>query len=137
MCSPHPLSPLLTPLPLHQAAKLSDEQVAPSCIAMLRIYTGATMLADPDAWSWIAPPASTLAQFVTTEVNPLGVEADHVHIAALAQATAVTVVVVYLDRGRSDRVNEEVQGPAPDAKEGSGVQAKLLYRPGHYDVLYQ
>jgi ubiquitin thioesterase protein OTUB1 len=70
----------------------------------------------------------------------MGEESDHVHITALSDALGVPVRVVYLDRsGGSDGKNTEVNHhdffptDSPQTKTPSMV---LLYRPGHYDILY-
>lgn len=58
-------------------------------------------------------------------------EADHIHISALTGALGVPVGVVYMDRGEGSEVNEHV------FPEGSDPMIYLLYRPGHYDILYK
>ena len=57
-------------------------------------------------------------------------ESDHIHIIALTSALGVGVRVVYLDRGDGGKVIPH------DFPEGCSPQVVLLYRPGHYDVLY-
>ena len=57
-------------------------------------------------------------------------EADHIHVSALTSALGVCVRVTYMDRGEGDQVNEH------DFPEDSTPQIHLLYRPGHYDILY-
>ena len=57
-------------------------------------------------------------------------ESDHIHIIALTSALEVGVRVVYLDRGDGGKVIPH------DFPEGCTPQIVLLYRPGHYDVLY-
>lgn len=57
-------------------------------------------------------------------------ESDHLHISALSQALGVHVRVLYMDRGEGGRVNHH------DFPEDSSPKIHLLYRPGHYDILY-
>lgn len=57
-------------------------------------------------------------------------ESDHVHISALTSALEVSVRVIYMDRGEGGEVNHH------DFPEGSPPFIHLLYRPGHYDILY-
>lgn len=54
-------------------------------------------------------------------------ESDHIHIIALARALGVGVHVKYMDRG---------EGSDLDFLEEAKVCVHLLYRPGHYDILY-
>ena len=77
----------------------------------------------------------------------MGEESDHVHIIALSDALGVPIRVVYLDRstGAGDvAVNHHDFVPSagclPSSSDGSSETIKpivtLLYRPGHYDILY-
>lgn len=58
-------------------------------------------------------------------------EADHLHISALTSALGICVRVIYMDRGEGGEVN------AHEFPEGGTPQIQLLYRPGHYDILYK
>ncbi|KAF2307415.1 hypothetical protein GH714_026995 [Hevea brasiliensis] len=78
----------------------------------------------------------------------MGEESDHVHITALSDALGVPIQIVYLDRSSCDTggvsVNHHDFIPAADDLQNStsGSSATkipfitLLYRPGHYDILY-
>ncbi|OAE33166.1 hypothetical protein AXG93_4773s1390 [Marchantia polymorpha subsp. ruderalis] len=79
-------------------------------------------------------------QFCKTSVEPMGEESDHVHITALSDALGVPVRVVYLDRsvgadGKNTDVNHHDFLP-PDCPTVEMPPVVLLYRPGHYDILY-
>lgn len=66
----------------------------------------------------------------------MGKESDHIHITALTSATTVPVRIEYMDRG----VTGDSQDPSVnhhDFPEGSNPRIYLLYRPGHYDILYK
>lgn len=90
---------------------------------------------------------ATVEQFCKSSVEPMGEESDHVHITALSDALGVPIRVVYLDRSSCDssggggvRVNHH--DFTPSACGGASVDTNkspfitLLYRPGHYDILY-
>lgn len=75
----------------------------------------------------------------------MGEESDHVHITALSDALGVPIRVVYLDRSSCDTggtsVNHHDFVPTSEGTAGGGSEARkpyitLLYRPGHYDILY-
>lgn len=57
-------------------------------------------------------------------------ESDHIHIMAACAATDTGVRVIYMDRSTNKTVTEH------DLPEGSTPSVHLLYRPGHYDILY-
>lgn len=78
----------------------------------------------------------------------MGEESDHVHITALSDALGVPIRVVYLDRSSCDAggtsvnhhdfvpTSEALPNTAPGGSEASKPYITLLYRPGHYDILY-
>ena len=70
--------------------------------------------------------------FSHQEVEPMAKESDQIHIIALTDALGVCVRVVYMDRGGNQSVNHH---DIPE--DGSRPLVNLLYRPGHYDILYQ
>lgn len=90
----------------------------------------------------------TVDQFCKASVEPMGEESDHVHITALSDALGVPIRVVYLDRSSCDNggvsVNHHDFIPTPSYPENATVigsepvkpKITLLYRPGHYDILY-
>ena len=83
-------------------------------------------------------------------MEPMGEESDHVHIIALSDALGVPIRVMYLDRSSCDTgnlcVNHHDFIPLANASEGDAAKTStpaaekpyitLLYRPGHYDILY-
>ncbi|KAL9386724.1 hypothetical protein Peur_019848 [Populus x canadensis] len=91
---------------------------------------------------------TTVEQFCKSSVEPMGEESDHVHITALSDALGVPIRVVYLDRSSCDAAGVSVNHhdfiPAPrnlPSATGAGSESinpfiTLLYRPGHYDILY-
>jgi len=90
---------------------------------------------------------ATVEQFCKSSVEPMGEESDHVHITALSDALGVPIRVVYLDRSSCDSGGVSVNhhdfvpavGDLPNASSSSVAVTPfitLLYRPGHYDILY-
>jgi ubiquitin thioesterase protein OTUB1 len=94
-----------------------------------------------------------MSDFCRREVEPMGVECDHVQIAGLCEYLGIRVDIVYLDgRGRGGggpqtmHFPQEADGEAPAAPAPAPGEAgkqspdfpaiTLLYRPGHYDILY-
>lgn len=90
---------------------------------------------------------ATVEQFCKSSVEPMGEESDHVHITALSDALGVPIRVVYLDRSSCDSGGVSVNhhdftptvGDLPNASGSTETISPfitLLYRPGHYDILY-
>lgn len=57
-------------------------------------------------------------------------ESDHIHVTALTRATNIPIRVVYMDRSDQDTVVTH------DFPEDEKPKLHILYRPGHYDILY-
>jgi hypothetical protein len=63
----------------------------------------------------------------------MGKEADMVQVLALAEVLQINVIIEYLDgREFHDKLTQHQFGP-PEVK----TKVTLLYRPGHYDILYR
>lgn len=77
---------------------------------------------------------SGMDAYCAAEVEVVGSEADHMHMTAFAGAFAVRFVVEYLDNSPGDVTNAHVVEPPTPLTPQSTVH--LLYRPGHYDLLY-
>jgi len=75
----------------------------------------------------------TVREFALREVEPLGKEVEQLQIVATTQALDAPLRVVYLDRS-SGGLNEHLL-PEDDPPPGVS-RLDILYRPGHYDILY-
>ncbi|CAH9087981.1 unnamed protein product [Cuscuta epithymum] len=86
---------------------------------------------------------TSVEQFCKSSVEPMGEESDHVHIIALSDALGVPIRVVHLDRSSSSLSGGENSSNIDEstkkavAPEAHSVLLTLLYRPGHYDILYR
>ena len=80
-----------------------------------------------------------MATFCQREVEPMGVECDHVQIAGLCEYLCIHVDIIYLDSSGSSPTMRFPEAPAgaPELLPSSFPAITLLYRPGHYDLLYR
>lgn len=74
------------------------------------------------------------------EVEPMGKESEQLHVTALTEALGLRVDIHYLD-GRPFDVEKGLScihfRPEEDLQDGAcPFVIHLLYRPGHYDILY-
>jgi ubiquitin thioesterase protein OTUB1 len=82
-------------------------------------------------------PCMTMEQFCSLHVESMGRESDHIHIAALSQALRVKMKVAYMDSSEaSDTVFFHEFTPDVECDFLNGKWLTLLYRPGHYDIIY-
>lgn len=84
------------------------------------------------------------SQFCQDSVEMMGEDCDHVHITALCDALGVPTRVECLDQSTSSSGDLTpkhhdfipMQSSASDAGDPPVPRVTLLYRPGHYDILY-
>eukprot|EP00759_Apiculatamorpha_spiralis_P010556 PhF_6_TR17305/c0_g1_i1/m.26528/K09602/OTUB1; ubiquitin thioesterase protein OTUB1 len=69
--------------------------------------------------------------FCSTEIEAVGKEFDQIHIMALTSAVGVAVTIVYADLSPGEKCTTYTI-PSDSA---SGSWVRVLYRPGHYDLL--
>jgi len=98
-------------------------------VVFLRLLVSKQLQQEAEFYQNFIENGIPLKDFCATEVEPMFKESDHIHIIGLTAATGVSVRVIYLDRG-GDKVQEH------DFPEGVAPTLHLIYRPGHYDILY-
>jgi len=133
-------------------AKLNEENsTSDYCTWYLRVLTAAEMKSNPDRFLpfLLADDVNMMMDIPTycsRKVEPMGKECGMVTVAALAECLGVEVVIEYVDGrcGSGGEVVHHVFGQIGGENGGDGkVEEKedricltLLYRPGHYDILY-
>ncbi|KAI1779221.1 cysteine proteinase [Hypoxylon cercidicola] len=86
---------------------------------------------------------TTVEHYIEETINPVGREIDHIGVVllydVLLKPAGMVLEIAYLDRSEGHEVNvhrmpEEANGQDPSIL---GPIIYLLYRPGHYDILYR
>lgn len=97
----------------------------------LRVITATHLKRNADRFlPFIMESALDMEQFCARFVEPMNQECDQVQVMALAEAMQCQVTIEYVDgRHEGDNVIAHTFG------EGE-YHIHLLYRPGHYDILY-
>lgn len=109
----------------------SDPSIDGYLIAFMRCICGATMKLNASDFEAVLPPAfSTVDNFVRTEVNPMFKDCEEMQIVALCRAMKVPIRIVYLDNSAG------IPSVHAFGDEAEGPPVCLLYRPGHYDLIY-
>ena len=89
----------------------------------------------------------TVDEYCCSEVEAVAKECEQIHVTALCNAMNLPMVVQYVDLSPSEKAVEHVMEPMVMGDEGEdgpltarflpeGEAVHLLYRPGHYDILY-
>ncbi|BFF95063.1 ubiquitin thioesterase otubain-like [Drosophila madeirensis] len=99
-------------------------------VVYLRLITSGKLQEEAEFYQNFIEGDFTIEEFRHQEVEPMFKESDHIHIIALCAALGAGVRVEYLDRGEGCIVK------AHDFPEGTEPTIYLIYRPGHYDILY-
>lgn len=102
------------------------------CTWYLRVLTATYLKADPNRFLPYLEGYMDIAAFCQAQIEPMGKECTMVQVLALAECFGVLCTIEYLDGHEfKDTLTQHTFGP-----EDSATKLTLLYRPGHYDILY-
>lgn len=91
----------------------------------MRLLTAGYLKRFPDRFQPFLPNfEQSISDFCKREVEPMGKECEQIQIIALTESLQIGVKIHYLD------------GIQPPSCFNDETQVTLLYRPGHYDLLY-
>lgn len=112
----------------------NNEYNSNGIITHFRLLTSAWMKLNPHRYqAFLSLP---LDQYCATRIETVKTEIDEVGLQALIdgviEASGFAVEILYLDRSEGDAVTPHIVTPARP----SAATIRLLYRPGHYDLLY-
>ncbi|KAI8616309.1 peptidase C65 Otubain-domain-containing protein [Chytriomyces sp. MP71] len=129
--------------PSYTIEKLTDvfkgEYASDTIVCYLRLVTAAELKLNRDMYeAFILDSYPTIEAFIQNQVEPMGIESDQIHIVAIANALGVTINVANLDASDADLNFHDISPMIPLELENSSSQPvlNLLYRPGHYDIVY-
>ena len=115
-------------------ADFEDKMTSDSLVMYSRFVTSAYLRSNQERFEGFAEGYATVIDFCKSEVEPMDRESEQMQIMALAEVFQVRISIVYLDRSDSDNFTQIVY---PIDYSGPNFTVYLLYRPGHYDLLYQ
>nr|CAG4649548.1 EOG090X0AE1 [Scapholeberis mucronata]SVE93777.1 EOG090X0AE1 [Scapholeberis mucronata] len=110
----------------------NDSAMSDYLVVYLRLMTSGQLQREEDFYQNFLEGDKTMKEFCQQEVEPMYRESDHMHAIALGSCLKVGIRVVYLDRGEAS-----TRPPEHDFPEDCAPSVYLLYRPGHYDILYK
>jgi ubiquitin thioesterase protein OTUB1 len=109
----------------------NDSSVDGYLIALMRCCCGSFLKQNSDEFAPILPEGfSSIDQFVRSEVDPMSRDCEYLQVVALSKALNVRLKIVYLDQSDGAPTVHQFGESCDDA------EVALLYKPGHYDVLY-
>mmetsp|Transcript_39513 Transcript_39513/g.54861 ORF Transcript_39513/g.54861 Transcript_39513/m.54861 type:complete len:269 (-) Transcript_39513:112-918(-) len=118
--------------------RLSDEHVSNYCIMLLRMMTSAEIQSRAEFFApfimGMSDEDTTVERFCQRNVEPMGEESEHVQIVAITEALKTPLRIIYLDNTINGDGVAEVNHH--DFICELAPRFAMLYRPGHYDILY-
>ncbi|KAI0597228.1 peptidase C65 Otubain-domain-containing protein [Biscogniauxia sp. FL1348] len=121
-------------------AKFNDPDASQSLVYHLRLLASSWLKGNFAQFApWID---GDVESYIQDTIMPSGREIDHMCLVLLSEALLkpnIVLEIAYLDRSQGSEVNvhripDEANGQDPSTL---GPIIYLLYRPGHYDILYR
>lgn len=129
----------LSTLPGVHQELTQENSTSDYCTWYLRVLTATFLKADPARFQpYLEEGYYDIATFCQQQIEPMGKECSMVQVLALTEAFQVKVDIEYLD---GHEFTPKSQGGSGLSKHSFGpdeatTTLTLLYRPGHYDILY-
>ncbi|CAL2045893.1 unnamed protein product [Caenorhabditis brenneri] len=115
---------------------MNDDNTANYLLMFFRLITSGYLKGNSTEYEPFIGEGMPLAQYCESEIEAMWKEADHLAIIALVKATNIHLRIEYMDR--SVAPNGGWHHNLPDGDDATFVpDITLLYRPGHYDLIYK
>lgn len=115
--------------------RINDQSISDYIVCYLRFIISAYLKRNFEEYQYFISDGSSVPEFCLKEVEPMGIECDHLQIIALMKSVEHVlnggILIEYLDNSDLDKTNHVL------FPENQPPFLFLLYRPGHYDVLYK
>lgn len=119
--------------------RFNDAERSNQIVYWFRLLASAWLRANPVMYQDFIPDMIGVDSYSKEVLEPVNTEIEHLGMTLLIEALLkpinVSVEIVYLDRSEGTKVNSHIV-QADNATIG-GPMVHLLYRPGHYDILYK
>jgi ubiquitin thioesterase protein OTUB1 len=124
--------------------RLNDEEVSNAIIYFFRLLASAWLKANSVTYREFIPDGLGVDNYSKNLIEPAKTEIEHLGmtllIDVLMKPVGIAIEIVYLDRSDGTDVNSHIIQAEDES--GTPVHAgaliiHLLYRPGHYDILYK
>lgn len=113
--------------------RFCNQTVSDYIVVYFRLITSGYLQRNEEKFANFLVGTSSVIDFCKTEVEPMYRESDHIHVVAITSALKVKIRIIYMDRADGS-LNAHDFPEHQDRPTECTVH--LLYRPGHYDVLY-
>ncbi|MES1902810.1 MAG: hypothetical protein MHPSP_001962, partial [Paramarteilia canceri] len=106
-------------------------------ITVLRFVTGAELYKNEEQYAPFIEDFIDMKNFVVREVEPLGIDTDHVQIRALSTAIGIHLRIIYIDSSQLGSYGNSIIDFNEEGELllNQGNPISMLFTPGHYEVL--
>ncbi|KAF9297559.1 hypothetical protein BGZ74_009773 [Mortierella antarctica] len=111
-----------------------QDEISNSIVMHFRLVASAYLKTHPEDYVPFLEFGQTMDEYCSMHVEAMGRESEEMMVIALTKATHISIEVAYLSGNESDEVN--FLPFLPDTLPYMPPLV-LLYRPGHYDILYR
>lgn len=115
-------------------ALFRDPEESNLIVMMLRFITSGEIKNNAIMYETFIDDQIPVEMFCQIEVEPIDKEADQITIMALLNYLEIAIKIVYLDSSKNKEAYTVI---LPESANEKDVKATMLYRPGHYDILYK
>lgn len=124
--------------------RFNDEEISNAIIYYFRLLASAWLKANSVTYRDFIPDGLGVDNYCKNVLEPSNTEIEHLGmtllIDILMKPVGIAVEIVYLDRSEGTHVNSHLIQAEDDNGipiNPNGPLVHLLYRPGHYDILYK
>ena len=117
----------------------NTEYMSDTVVCYFRLVTAAILKRDSILYeAFILDSFPSIQEFSATQVEPMNVESDQIHIVAMSNALGIDIKIANLDPSptHGKGINYHEISPMEPSNVSDAPVITLLYRPGHYDILY-
>ena len=113
-------------------ASMKDPSIDGYFVAFARCACGAALKEWHDDYASFLPQEfPSMESFCRNEVDPMYKDADQIQIVALARILGIHLFIAYVDQSEGDEANIIEFGDT-----SSPIKVHMVYKPGHYDLIY-
>ncbi|CAG9326597.1 OTUB1 [Blepharisma stoltei] len=131
------ISAKLEMIPTTEISQLEDDFkdkiIADTYVMYTRFIVSAFLRLHADEYSGFVEGYPDIVSFCNSEVDPMNRECEQLQIIAMTEAFQIKAEIEYMDR--NDRTETTLMS-FPFEYTGPDFKIHMLYRPGHYDILY-
>ena len=123
----------INPVSVLETSIVQDPSIDGYFVAFARCACGAALKAwQADYVCFLPQDYSSMDSFCRNEVDPMYKDADQLQIVALARILGIHLSILYVDQSEGDEANTIEFGDV-----SSPIEVNMVYKPGHYDLIYR